>query len=355
VGTTAAATLADRGADVTLYERDEVGAGSTARSAGVAYHAHADRVDASLTERSLERFRELSGEGSFRFHEAPYCWFVTEPGDTAAAFREQVERMRDRGCEVRMADPAVLRTRFPQLRVRDVHLAAVAERGGWADPSAYADLLADRARAAGATVREGVTAAVATDPPRVTAAGETTAFDAVVVAAGAETASVLADAGVEVPLGVYRTQAVETSGPAVPLFYDATEGYYARPGRRGIVAGDGAAEATPGDWDRDADDDVVESLVAALERRVVNLDASVTRRWAGLCTVTPDRDPLLGAVGDGLYAAAGWRGSGFMRAPATGERVAEQVLGGDGIARFDPERFDGGEETSVPRGIDDVR
>ena len=75
--------------------------------------------------------------------------------------------------------------------------------------------------------------------------------------------------------------------------------------------------------------------------------------WAGLCTATPDRNPLLGPVDESgtVSVATGWHGHGFMRAPALGETVAEQVLGGGGIEAFDPRRFDGDEQFRVVEGM----
>jgi len=355
VGITAAHDLAARGADVTVFERESVGAGSTARAAGIAYHAHAEDVDAAVTGRAIERFRALSGAGSFRFAETPYLWFVTEADATADALREQVERMAHHGCDAALVDPAALRTRFPQLRVEDIHLAAVAETAGVGDPAAYADLLAKKARGEGATIREGETVRLRTDPARVVVDGEATRFDDVVVAAGAHTGRLLADAGFAVPVEPYRAQAVRTAGPAVPIFYDATERYYVRPDQRGLLAGDGAGPAALDDWDETADDETVADLMAAMERRLVNFDASASESWAGLCTATPDRNPLVGRLADGVHVATGWHGSGFMRAPATGEAVADAVLDGEEIPAFDPTRFDGDESVSVPRGIDDRR
>ncbi|MFB6120703.1 MAG: NAD(P)/FAD-dependent oxidoreductase [Halobacteriaceae archaeon] len=355
VGVTAAHDLASRGADVTVFERDAVGAGSTARAAGIAYHAHAEDVDAAVMERAIERFRALSGEGRFRFTETPYLWFVTEADATADALREQVERMAHHGCDASLVDPSDLRARFPQLHTDDVHLAAVAETAGVADPDAYAALLAARARDAGAEIREGATAALRTDPVRVVVNGESARFDDVVVAAGPHTAPLLGDAGFDVPVEPYRAQAVRTAGPAVPIFYDATDRYYVRPDREGLLAGDGAGPTTLDDWDRNADAETVAELRAAMEHRLVNFDADMRDSWAGLCTATPDRDPVLGRLAEGVHVAAGWHGSGFMRAPATGEAVAESVLDGEGVPAFDPARFDGGEAATVPRGIDDAR
>ncbi|MCO8268756.1 FAD-dependent oxidoreductase, partial [Haloferax sp. AB510] len=78
------------------------------------------------------------------------------------------------------------------------------------------------------------------------------------------------------------------------------------------------------------------------------------RAWAGLCGATPDRNPLVGPVAEGVFVAAGWHGHGFMWSPAIGERLAEAVLG-DGQTSipdaFDPRRFDGDEEFAVVEGM----
>ncbi len=182
-------------------------------------------------------------------------------------------------------------------------------------------------------------------------------FDAVVVAAGAHTKRLLADAGVRVPLKPYRVQAL-VSGRAYdgPMWYDASAGVYARPHPAGLLAGDGTVpvEADPDEWARDADDWFRDDAGAVLRDRAGH-DPAVERAWAGLCTATPDGDPLLGAVAPGVYVAAGWQGHGFMRAPATGEAVAALVLGDEppvpGVEAFDPERFDGDEEFEISEGM----
>jgi sarcosine oxidase subunit beta len=56
--------------------------------------------------------------------------------------------------------------------------------------------------------------------------------------------------------------------------------------------------------------------------------------------MTPDAHPILGEVVDGVYAACGFSGHGFMQAPAVGRIVADELLGVD--PRFDlaPYRLD---------------
>jgi len=44
--------------------------------------------------------------------------------------------------------------------------------------------------------------------------------------------------------------------------------------------------------------------------------------------VTPDHQPILGAVDEGVFVAAGFSGHGFMIAPAVARILAEVVLGG---------------------------
>jgi sarcosine oxidase subunit beta len=355
VGLTAARDLAARGVDVTVYERAEPGAGASGRAAGVLYDAYADRRDADVARRALERFRALDGTGEFAFTERPYVWLARAGDDQRAdAVRETAGRMREAGVDAAVLDPAALRERFPGVAADDVAVAAVTPNAGHADTGAYVDAVAGLAREAGVDLRTGARATIETAPPAVVAGGERTVHDAVLVAAGAHTKAVLADAGVAVPLKPYRVQAltaaVDYDGP---MCYDASGGFYLRPHPTGLLAGDGTEEreVDPDDWDRGADDWFVDEVAGGLDRRV-GVDASDPERaWAGLCVATPDRDPLLGPVADGVHVAAGWQGHGFMRAPALGEHVAAVVLGGDPPAGFEPARFDGDEEFQVVEGM----
>ncbi len=349
VGLTAAERLASEGCDVVCYERDEIGSGSTGRAAGICYDAFAEDRDAAVAAASLRRFRELGV-----LTECPYVWFAREGDDAnAAPVREQVPRMREHGRNVALVDPAELGERYPDLRTDDVAVAAVAREAGHVDPREYATVLAEQVRAASVDVRTGASASL-DGPTTVESADGTEAFDAVLVAAGPATKPLVADAGVSLALKAYRAQALVTDPlrTTLPMAYDATRNFYWRPRDGGLLVGDGAHEVDPTDWDPDADDAFVESALDRLgDATSVYSDIGVDRAWAGLCTATPDRDPLLGAVTDGLYVATGWHGHGLMRAPALGEAIADQMLGGDGIDGYDPTRFDGDEEFDVLEGM----
>jgi sarcosine oxidase subunit beta len=367
VGATAAHDLATRGDEVWLFDAGTVASGATGRAAGVCYDAFAEDVDAVVAERALARFRELDAEGGFdwSFTDHPYVWLAREgDGGRAEAIREQVPRMRAHGRRVDLLDGDALRAEFPALRA-DIEVAAVAWDAGYADPGSYTRAMADRAVNAGVRLREGTPVALAAPAndgaetaatPRLRVGGESRAFDTVVVAAGAHTARLLGDAGLPVPVKPYRVQAAVTAATPladrVPQLYDATGGYYCRPREDGLLVGDGTEpiERDPDDWREAADgwflDDCADHL-----RDAVGTVPAVERAWAGLCTATPDGDPLLGERAPDVVVAVGWQGHGFMRAPALGERIARGIHDGDWCRPFDPARFDGDESFDIVEGM----
>ncbi|WP_267642509.1 NAD(P)/FAD-dependent oxidoreductase [Haloarchaeobius amylolyticus] len=357
VGTTAAYDLARDGADVTLFEAGDIAGGSTGRASGICYDAFAEDVDAAVAQRAMERFRAFDGQGDFELTPWPYVWLAREGDERRAeAIREQVPRMQTNGRNVELVDPADLAAEFDDLRTDDVAVAAVAHDAAHVVPETYPPLLAEKAEAEGATVRTDTPVDLSTDPTGVVPDGEDAVqeFDAVLVAAGAHSKQLLADAGAPIAMKPYRVQALTASDDlAVPICYDATGGFYLRPHPEGLLAGDGTeeVEADPDEWDRDADDWFLDDMAEGLDRRI-GQSPEVERSWAGLCTATPDRDPLLGEVRDGLYVATGFQGHGFMRSPALGEAVAAEILGDEGIEPFDPTRFEGDEAFEIVEGMD---
>ncbi|ELY37261.1 NAD(P)/FAD-dependent oxidoreductase [Natronorubrum tibetense] len=356
VGATTAYDLAREGADVTLYEKGSIASGSSGRAAGVCYDAFADPLDAEIGADAIERFRDLSGDDTFPFVECPYVWLARE-GDSerADAIREQVGRMQENGIVALEATGDDLADRFPSLRTDDVEVAGIAGGAGYTDPATYTACLAAAANGAGAALESETPVQVRTDPSRVVLEdGTEREVDAVVVTAGAHTKRLLADAGISIAMKPYRVQALVASGDlAEPMCYDATDSLYLRPHPDGLLVGNGTeyVEADPDDYERDADLDFANDLLARVEHRLPEADLELERAWAGLCTATPDRDPLVGELRDGLYVATGFQGHGFMRAPAIGQRLAEQVLGDDGIEAFDPTRFDGDESFEIVDGM----
>ncbi len=70
----------------------------------------------------------------------------------------------------------------------------------------------------------------------------------------------------------------------------------------------------------------------------------VLRQWAGICDMTPDYSPIMGAVPglEGFYLDVGWGTYGFKAGPVSGRRMAELIATGrtpDLIQPFSITRF----------------
>jgi sarcosine oxidase subunit beta len=89
-----------------------------------------------------------------------------------------------------------------------------------------------------------------------------------------------------------------------------------------------------------------------LARHVLELMPSLRsmrllRQWAGLCDMTPDFGPIIGATPvAGFYVDVGWGTYGFKAGPVAGEQTAALVATGevpDLIASFGLDRFENGD------------
>jgi sarcosine oxidase subunit beta len=56
--------------------------------------------------------------------------------------------------------------------------------------------------------------------------------------------------------------------------------------------------------------------------------------------MTPDAHPIIGPIADGVYAACGFSGHGFMQSPAVGRAVAEELLHGESALDLSPYRVE---------------
>jgi glycine/D-amino acid oxidase-like deaminating enzyme len=188
VGCAAAAFLAEAGANVELYERDEVGAAASGRNSGSVQHPF-DPVLAELHAETLAHYREL-----------PEVGLADEPAGVLmlAPERRMLEPSVEeigRDCpelEARLLDPAVVRELEPS--VAPGMWACRLETGYPVRPMAATRAFARRAHAAGARFHEGETAWpwVAGGRARgVLAAGVRRAADAVLVTAGPWTPEVI--------------------------------------------------------------------------------------------------------------------------------------------------------------------
>ena len=173
--------------------------------------------------------------------------------------------------------------------------------------------------------------------------------DAVVVAAGPQTAALLAGIGIDLPLAAARAEMIITEpAPLMPVGGVDGNGLYGRQTLRGNLAYGGGPhewiDTGPGSPPRPTS-----PLARNLARRVAELlpkaaKLRVIRSWAGVVENTPDGRPVLDRV-HGNVTIGVMSGVGFGLSPASGHALRDLVIDGEcsfaEIGKLKLERFAG--------------
>lgn len=156
--------------------------------------------------------------------------------------------------------------------------------------------------------------------------------DAVVIAAGPQTALLLAMLGIEMPLAIARAEMIVTEpAPMMKLGGVDGNGLYGRQTMRGNLAYGGG----PHEWVEcgamGPDARPSTPLARNLARRVVEMfpgaaHLNVIRSWAGVIEMTPDGRPIIDRRENVTMATMS--GVGFGLSPASGHAVCDLVLDG---------------------------
>ena len=330
IGASVAYQLALLGADdVVVAERGELASGSTARAMGGVRQQFSTPAEVVLARESIEF---LAGLGPEFFRQVGYLFLATtEPG--LADLEERRLLQNSLGVPVERVDPSVVEG----LAVGDVLGATCCWSDGVADPGAVAREVLRRAEALGVEVREHTSA-------------ESVEGDVLVIACGPWSPDLARTIGVELPIRPLCRQLLETSQlpelPAeLPMVVEAETGFHFRRRRDRLVLAMSDPEPR---WtfDTTVDESLFDDRIARLVQRYPPAEgATIENAWAGLYDMTPDAHPIVGLVADGVYAACGFSGHGFMQSPAVGRALAELILRGESSIDLSPyalERFEAG-------------
>jgi sarcosine oxidase subunit beta len=326
IGASIAYHLALLGArDVVLADRAEVASGATGKAMGGFRQQFSTEAEVRLAQESAKLFHEL---GPPLFEAVGYLFLAT----TEAGWERLAERaalQRDLGVPVKEVDAARVRG----LRSDDVVGAVACWEDGVAEPTGITRELVRRATELGVQVHEG------TDARELSR-------DVLVIATGVASPELCG----ELPIRPLCRQLVDV-GPIddlpadLPMTVEDETTFHFR--RRGNTLRLAMIEPVSR-WT--SEETVDEELVAEWRGRLAHryppaASAGVVRAWAGLYDMTPDAHPIIGPVGDGIYAACGFSGHGLMQSPAVGLAVAQELLHGESDLDLSPyrlERFAGG-------------
>jgi sarcosine oxidase subunit beta len=316
IGASIAYHLALLGADdVVLADTGEIAGGATAKAMGGVRQQFSTVAEVRLAQASIRFFEEL---GATLFQQVGYLFVAT----TAAGLAELAERQAvqsDLGVPVEQVDPDRVAALVPGLETADVLGGVYCAEDGTAIPGDVTRELVRRAAGRGVHVREQ-TDGLALDR------------DVLVVACGPSSAEVGERLGVELPIRPLCRQLVRTTPVAelperMPMTVETETGFHFRRRDDSLVLA--MSETTPR-WGfaEGVDDELAADWLARLHRRFpVAAGARIETAWAGLYDMTPDAHPIVGVVAEGVYAACGFSGHGFMQSPAVGRSAAEEILG----------------------------
>ena len=314
--------------EVVLADRGRVAGGATSKAMGGVRQQFSTAAEVRLAQASIRFFEEL---GPPLFDQVGYL-FVATTEEGLAALQERRAIQEELGVPVETVDPSYVEG----LRTDDILGAVLCRTDGTADPPGVTRELVRLATKLGVEVREGCDAT-------------TLEADTFVIACGPWSAHVGEKLGVELPVRPLVRQLLATGElhlpDDLPMVLEAETGFHFR--RRGDALVLAMPETTPR-WgtDETVDQALVDDWLERMARRYPPAaGVPVARAWAGLYDMTPDAHPIVGAVADGIYAACGFSGHGFMQSPAVGRIVAHELLGEDpgfDLAPYRLERFAAG-------------
>jgi D-amino-acid dehydrogenase len=318
-----------------------------ARSCRPSAHRAGTEATLALARDAEACFDLLRGEGvEFEMHTDGLLYLVRDEAAlepwvrayddlVALGFDGQIEPLS--AAQVRDLEPAVGGVAAGLLARRERHVRP---------DTVTAGLAADLIRR-GAAIEEAVTVTAlhrAGDGWRVETRGGALEADRVVVAAGVWSRELLRAGGVDLPLEAAKGYSVTARGPEPgvgrPLYLtEAKVG--ASPFDDGSLRLAGTLELAG--IDLALDTRRVGAVVRAARSYLPawHLDG-VRRDWAGLRPLTADGVPAVGQVRPGLFVATGHAMLGVTLAPSTGEALAPAVLGEDQPTALDglsPLRF----------------
>jgi len=368
IGTSIACHLARFGASrVLLLERGQLGGGTTAQSSCVLRTHYSVPENVAFAKAALAIFGDFANyledpEADCGFNRCGLM-ILAPPTERMTALRETLAVERSAGIDAREIGVDDARRIHPLLNFDDIAAIGWEPDAGYADAYLTLSAYVRAARRRGATIRENVAVTglvrAGSRVTGVTTAQGDIAAGTVICAQNIWSREVAAWTGIDLPLTLSRHAVFTLEGDTaytrrMPVVKDlASPGklYFRGYAGRQVLVGDGnegETIAAPDIGQADVPLDYVVDVGAQLGHRVPAFaGAGLARSWTGVYDVTPDWNPVLGALPGiaGLLVAYGFSGHGFKLSPIVGRIIAQAALGMPTdipLAPYAFERFRGG-------------
>lgn len=352
MGTSIAYHLAQRGARVTLIERDQLAAQASGATAGGVRQNGRDPRELPLAIAAIKRWHtleaELEADVEFRMGGQ---MLVTEDRADIPLIEQFIAEQRALGLTLDYVEDPELHRLSPGLSPNVTAGLYTADDGQASGPLTTRAFGAAAERK-GARVLTGTTATkIASSGGKITGV-ETSAgpiaCDWLVLAAGAWSPGLASQLDLDLPIKTMALQMLAT-GPA-PHMLDQTVSAINR--RLSLKQVPNGSFVIGGGWPGDADLETrtgttrMDSIRGNIEHAAAIFPALKTlplqRHWIGIEALAYDEVPIIGAV-PGLSnatIATGFSGHGFALSPIIGQLISEQILDGSPSISLDAFRVD---------------
>ena len=346
--------------EVHLFERDQLGSGTTWHSAGLVVWNPQGDYDAPVLY-LLDLIAQLEEQTGLHsgWRETGRLYLARDAA-TMDGFTNFHAKSQKRGVDVRLLNPKEAVNYHPLLNPSALHGACYNPKSGHLNPAGLVELFSRSGKSLGVNVHQQTRVfELSTGSGRVngvvTGDGETLAFDDVVVCAGLWSADLLAKLDIVLAQGGCEHMYVimdtpERLPPDTPAFLSNADLIYGREEVGGILLGCFDADASVIDvgglpdpfsftllndnWDKFAPYfEVAAELFPAFN------DAPVRSFINGPEAFTPDGNPFVGAANgmEGLWLCTGMNSHGVTIAGATGHIIADLLAGTE--PRFSTETY----------------
>ncbi|MBT8058034.1 MAG: sarcosine oxidase subunit beta family protein [Gammaproteobacteria bacterium] len=343
--------------NVAVLERGWLGGGNTGRNTQVCRSNYFYPESAAFYEHSLRLYESLAGELNFNLMFSQRGNLeLSHSLDELEMNRRWANAMTLNGVDSEILDRSAIRKavpileldgRFPVVGGFIQHRAGIARHDAvaWAFARASSRLGVDivqQCEVVGFESTDSRIRAVRTSRGRIEA-------DRFALCVAGHSSVLAASAGLRLPIDSIALQAM-VSEPVKPVLHTVIGSlvvhcYVSQSDRGEIVIG-GGADPFHSYAQRGMLPTSTENAAAVLELVPSFGRLSLMRQWAGVCDISPDSSPIVGATAiENLYLSTGWGTGGFKAIPAGGDTLAATVATGRSHPLLEPfsiDRFDSG-------------
>ncbi|WP_069269292.1 NAD(P)/FAD-dependent oxidoreductase [Paraburkholderia nodosa] len=335
---------------VLVLDRATIGAGTTSQSSGILRTHYSVKENVELARRSWSVFNDFAtylgdDEASCGLVKCGYM-IVSADNEKLEPLRASLEQQKAQSIPLELLDARQAKECLPIANFDNAALIGYEPEAGFADAYLTATSFARAARRGGVTIRENVTVNQLLIENGKVVGVSTNAGDfatgTVISTQNIWTPELAGWTGKTLSIAPERhaVLALECAEAPytfqMPVFKDlASEGmlYYRSYGGNQMLVSEGVVGEKLNTADTEQGDipmDYIVDVGAQVAERFPEYEtAGIASSWTGVYDVTPDWNPVLGALPgiEGLVVGYGFSGHGFKLSPTVGKILAQAALG----------------------------